>query len=103
MLIEIMELLKDNKNLEVVSGNNQNYIKIKDFDKLNLKSIEEIIKSKKSNREYKMDLYMQQMPFNGYGYGYGYGFDNNFPNMQNNYYFYGPSYPYNYMPAPENK
>ena len=100
---KIIELLKDSKNLEVVTEDNQNYIKIKDFEKLNLKSIEEILKSKKSNREYKMNPYMPQMPFNGYGYGYGYGFDNNFSNMQNNYYFYGPGYPYSYMPAPENQ
>jgi hypothetical protein len=100
---KIIELLKDSKNLEVVTEDNQNYIKIKDFEKLNLKSIEEILKSKKSNREYKMNPYIPQMPFNGYGYGYGYGFDNNFSNMQNNYYFYGPGYPYSYMPAPENQ
>lgn len=100
---KIMDILKDSKSLEVITENNQNYIKIKDFGKLNLKSIEEILKSKKSNREYKMNQYMQQMPYNGYGYGYGYGFDNNFSNMQNTYYFYGPGYPYNYMPAPENK
>lgn len=101
---KILEILKNSKSLEVVTEENQNYIKIKDFDKLNLKSIDEIIKSKKSNREYKMNQYMQQMPFNGYGYGYGYGygFDNNFPNNQN-YYFYGSGYPYSYMPTPENK
>lgn len=100
---KIMEILKDSKSLEVVTEDNKNYIKIKDFEKLNLKSIEEIIRSKKSNREYKMNPYMPQMPFNGYGYGYGYGFENNFSNMQNNYYFYGPGYPYSYMPTPENK
>ena len=100
---KIMEIVKDSKSLEVVNENNQNYIKIKDFDKLNLKSIDEILRSKKSNKEYKMNPYIQQMSFNGYGYGYGYGFENNFLNMQNNYYFYGPGCPYGYMPVPENK
>ena len=91
---KIMEIVKDSQNLEIVNEEDKNYIKIKDFDKLKLLSIEQII----SNKNYlRMRNYAPQMaypPYNGY------------INMQNNYYFSFPSYGApneGYIPPPENK
>jgi hypothetical protein len=91
---KIMEIIKDSQNLEIVTEEDKNYIKIKNFDKLNLLSIEQIISYKNMMR---MRNYAPQMaaypPYNGY------------INMQNNYYFSFPSYPPSegYIPPPENK
>ena len=91
---KIMEIIKDSQNLEIVTEEDKNYIKIKNFDKLNLLSIEQIISYKNMMR---MRNYAPQMaaypPYNGY------------INMQNNYYFSFPSYPPSegYIPPSENK
>ena len=101
---KILEIIKDSQNLECVNEENKNYIKIKDFDKMNLLSLEEIIQNKKNARMQKMQnmpqMGNQPYPYNGY----------NYINMQNNYYIYNryPVYPgYNYqnveyMPAQNN-
>ncbi len=91
---KIMEIVKDSQNLEVVNEEDKNYLKIKNFDKLNLLSIEQILSNRNAMR---MRNYAPQMaaypPYNGY------------INMQNNYYF---TFGYNgpnegYIPSPENK
>ena len=99
---KIIEIIKDSQNLECVNEEDKNYIKIKNFDKFELMTLEQIIQKKKEMKMQKMTPYMPQMgqyPFNGYGY-------NNFINTQNNYYFYRfPPYgnPNAYIPNPENK
>ena len=93
---KIMEVIKDNQNLECVSEENKNYIKIKNFDKLNLIPLEQIIASKKAARMQKMQFFPNMGGQQPYPYPYnGY---NNFINMQNNYYFYKFP-PYNYPNA----
>lgn len=96
---KLMEVIKESQKLECVNEEGKNYIKIKDFDKLNLLTIEQIIENKKQMRMQKNN-YMQQMrmppypPFN------------NYISMQNNYYLYGPptyGSPNGYMPFQENK
>jgi hypothetical protein len=44
---KILEIIKDSQNLECINEDNKNYIKIKNFDKLNLLKLEEIIAKKK--------------------------------------------------------
>lgn len=94
---KILEIIKDCQNLECVNEENKNYIKVKDIDKLNLLSLEQILENRKAS--YKKTSYMQ---FGGQPTPY-----TNFINMQNNYYFYPNKYPYyqmGYMPQmPENK
>ena len=96
---KLMEVIKESQKLECVNEEGKNYIKIKDFDKLKLLTIEQIIENKKQMRMQK-NTYMQQMrmppylPFN------------NYISMQNNYYVYGPptyGSPNGYMPFQENK
>ena len=94
---KIMEIIKDSQNLEIVNEEDKNYIKIKDFDKLKLISIEQIISYKNMMR---MRNYAPQMgPYPPYYNGY--------INMQNNYYVtvqppYGAPTE-GYIPPPENK
>ena len=90
---KIMEIVKDSQNLECVNEEDKDYIKIKNFDKLNLLSIEQIISNKAMMR---MRNYANPIP----PYGY-----NPYINMQNNYYFSFPSYnpSEGYIPPPENK
>jgi hypothetical protein len=91
---KIMEIIKDSQNLEIVNEEDKNYIKIKDFDKLNLLSIEQIISNKNMMRMRNYAPQMAPYPYNGY------------INMQNNYYFSFPSYVASnegYIPTPENK
>jgi hypothetical protein len=98
---KLMEVIKESQKLECVNEEGKNYIKIKDFDKLKLLTIEQIIENKKQMRMQKNN-YMQPMrmpppypPFN------------NYISMQNNYYLYNGPTPYGspsgYMPLPENK
>lgn len=103
---KILEIIKSSQNLECVNEENKNYIKIKDFDKLKLLSVEEIVEINKKKAMQKMQ-YMnpygpQPYPYNVYNNGY------NFVNYPNNMYFYNKN-PYNYYqqggyaPSPENK
>ena len=96
---KIMELLKENKNLEIVNEEGKNYIKIKDFDETKIKSAKDIYENRKNQK-------MQRMNFNS---GY-----QNYPNMynfQNNLIIYNGVQPYgNFYPyaspygmIPENK
>lgn len=90
---KIMEIVKDSQNLECVNEEDKNYIKIKNFDKLKLLSIEQIISNKNMMRMRNYAAPMAPYPYNGY------------INMQNNYYFsFQPPYNPNegYIP-PENK
>ena len=87
---KIIEIIKDSQNLEIVNEENKTYIKIKNFDKLNLLTLEQIIANKKAARMQKMQYSLlmgqQSYPYNGYS---------NFINMQNNNYFYKfPNYNY---------
>ena len=99
---KILEIIKDNQNLECVNEEGKNYIKIKDFDKLKLLTLEQIIQNKKAAKMQKMQ-YMTPMGYAQYPYGY------NYINMQNNYFIYNNKYPYSnyqnpgYAPIPENK
>ena len=99
---KILEIIKDSQNLECINEDNKNYIKIKNFDKLNLLKLEEIIAKKKAGRMNR-NPYAQMMGPQPFPFGY------NYINMQNNYYFYNNKYPpYNYqtgsyMPMQENK
>ena len=91
---KIMEIVKGSQNLEIVNEEDKNYIKIKDFDKLKLLSIEQIISNKNMMRMRNYAPQMAYLPYNGY------------INMQNNYYFSFPSYgapSEGYIPPPENK
>ena len=58
---KIKDIIKDSKNLECVNEDNKDYIKIKNFDKLKLFTIEEIIQNKKAMRMPKMPY----MPMGG--------------------------------------
>jgi len=78
---ELMELLKDSPDLEIVNEDNKNFIKIKNFDKLKLLTIEEIKNNKKN---------MYSHP-NMKNFG-PYGFQNNMP-----YFFPYPNYGYGDM------
>ena len=103
----IIEIIKDSQNLEIINEENKNYIKIKNFDKLNLLKLEDIIERKKKGRMNR-NPYAQMM---GSQISFGY----NYINMQNNYYIYNNKFPpynyyynYNYQPGgymqiPENK
>ena len=83
---KIMEILKNSQTLELVTEeNNTNYIKIKNFEKLNLISLEQIIENNRVNRMPKMTY----PPMGGMPFYPPYG---NFIAMQNNYYF--PQHPY---------
>ena len=99
---KIMEIIKDSQKIECVNEEGKNYIKIKDFDKLKLLTLEQIIQNKKQMRMQKMNY----MPPMGMG-PQPYPPFNNYISMQNNYYFYrgAPSYnpPSGYIPVPENK
>ena len=76
---KIMEILKNSQTLECVTEENKNYIKIKNFDKLKLIPLEEIIENNRANRMNKMPyLPMGGIPFYPPPYG-------NFIAMQNNY------------------
>ena len=91
---KIMEIVKGSQNLEIVNEEDKNYIKIKDFDKLKLLSIEQIISNKNMMRMRNYAHQMAYPPYNGY------------INMQNNYYISFPSYgapSEGYIPPPENK
>ena len=96
---KILEIIKDSQNLECVNEEGNNYIKIKNIDKLNLLSLEQIIQNKKTAKMQKMQ-YMAPMGYPQYPY--------NYINMQNNYYIYN-KYPYTnypnvgYAPIPDNK
>jgi hypothetical protein len=98
---KILEIIKDSQNLECINEDNKNYIKIKNFDKLNLLKLEEIIAKKKAGRMNR-NHYAQMMAPQPFPFGY------NYINMQNNYYFYNKYPPYNYqtggyIPVQENK
>ena len=73
---KIIDIIKDSKNLECVNEDNKDYIKIKNFDKLKLFTIEEIIQNKKAMR-------MPKMPYMPMG---GPQFYPPYIAMQNNYY-----------------
>ena len=89
---KILEIIKDSQNLECVNEENKNYIKIKNFDKLNLLKLEDIIAKKKAAKMNR-NPYMQMVGTQQYPFGY------NYINMQNNYYFYNRYPPYNYQPG----
>jgi len=76
---KIIDIIKDSQNLECVNEENKNYIKIKNFDKLKLLTIEEIIQNKKAMRMPKM----QYMPMGGQQF---YPPFNHYIAMQNNFY-----------------
>ena len=83
---KIMEILKNCQTLECVTEENKNYIKIKNFDKLKLIPLEQIIENNRANRMNKMPYPpMGGIPFYPSPYG-------NFIAMQNNYYFQPPYY-----------
>ena len=98
---KILEIIKDSQNLECVNEQNKNYIKIKNFDKLNLLTIEEIVENNKKRIQkmpYMNQYGAQPYPYNAY----------NFVNLQNNVFIYNkfPMYNYpqsGYVPGPENK
>ena len=82
---KIMEILKNCQTLECVTEENKDYIKIKNFDKLNLIPLEKIIENNRVNRMPKMSY----PPMGGMPFYPPYG---NYIAMQNNYYF--PQHPY---------
>ena len=96
---KIKDIIKDSQNLECVNENNKDYIKIKNFDKLKLFTIEEIIQNKKAMR-------MTKIPYMPMG---GQQFYPPYIAMQNNYYItnqpiYGnPNSFYPYYPVEVNK
>jgi len=87
---KILEIIKGSKILENVNEENKDYIRIKDFDKLKLLSLEEIYANKKANRLHKSQPYMPQQMGT-------YSYPPYLMNMQNNYYMYNNIYPYNYQ------
>ena len=76
---KIIEIIKDSQNLECVNEDNKNYIKIKNFDKLKLLTIEEILQNKRAMR-------MPKMPYMPMGGQQFYTPFNQYIPMQNNYY-----------------
>ena len=98
---KILEIIKDNQNLECVNEENKNYIKIKNFDTFKLLTVNQIYENKQKMQK------IQYMPQYGYPYPqYPYP-GNNFYNFQNNVFIYN-KYPSHYPPAgnvstPENK
>ena len=83
---KIMEIIKDSQNLECISEESKNYIKIKNFDKLKLLSPQQIYENKKIAQSKKQ---FNQMPYQQYQYfPYQYVPYNSFINLQNNFYFY---------------
>lgn len=84
-LQKLTDVIKDSANLGLVKEEDKTYIQIKNFDKLNLVTIEQINQNRKQMKMQKMQYQNmnnpQQFPIGGY----------NYINMQNNYYF--PYYP----------
>ena len=76
---KIIDIIKDSQNLECVNVDNKNYIKIKNFDKLKLLTIEEILQNKRAMRMPKIPY----MPMGGQPF---YPPFNQYIPMQNNYY-----------------
>ena len=75
---KIIDLSKNCKNLEIVNEDGKNYIKIKDFDETKLMTIQQILESKRNQKNSKMQ-------FNNAG-------NQPYPpimSFQNNFYFYG--------------
>ena len=84
---KLTDVIKDSANLGIFTNEEKkNFIQIKNFDKLNLISMDQLNQNRKQNRMQKLQQYQnmnnaQQFPVGGY----------NYINMQNNYYF--PCYP----------
>ena len=102
---KILEILKDSQNLECVNENNKNYIKIKNFDKLKLLTVAEIVENnnkKRMNKGQYMPLQYPPQPYPYYNYNYNYM---NLPNNGMPMYNYPYNYPQGggYVPVPENK
>ena len=94
---KIIEILINCQTLECTTEESKNFIKIKNFDKLNLIPLEQIIENNRENRIPKMQyISMGGIPFYHPQYG-------NFYDMQNNYYFQQPYYnsPNQYYQAKE--
>ena len=75
---KIIDLSKNCKNLEIMNEDGKNYIKIKDFDETKLMTIQQILESKRNQKNSKMQ-------FNNAG-------NQPYPpimSFQNNFYFYG--------------
>ena len=96
---KIIDILKENKNLEIVNEDNKNYIKIKDFDETKLLTTQQISDMKKNQR-------MQRMPMNNTGNQQFYqpylNFTNNVFICGQPYYYPNPYYA-NYMNQDNNK
>ncbi len=74
---KILDVIKESENLESVTENEKTYIQIKNFDKLNLLTMEQLYSNKKNRIKMYYPQPQQQIPFAGY----------NYINMQNNYIF----------------
>ena len=94
---KIIEVIKDSQNLECINEDSKNYIKIKNFDKLKLLSLEQIIENNKAMRQKHQFMPMGGAQFYPPQYA-------NYSTMQNNY-FFNPYYnsPYPYPPVEANK
>ena len=82
---KILEVIKDSQNLECVNEKDKNYIQVKNIDKFNLITLEQI-SQKKALRMQKMNQPMGFYPYY------------NYINMQNNYFIYNNQYSYNFSP-----
>ena len=96
---KILDIIKDSQNLECVNENNKNYIKIKNFDKLKLLSVEEIVENNNKKKMNKTQYMPPQYGPHPYSYGYNYM---NFPNNSMPFYNYPYNYPLagGYVPVP---